>query len=82
MTATAPYPDALPSVPLLAPQVEAGQDARLLLAARLFEARKITSGQAAKMAGISRVEFITKTASLGLTAAMPSADELAGDVGE
>ncbi len=54
-------------------------EARLLLAARLFEKKRVTSGQAAEMAGISRSEFILKTGALHLESAMPAADEIAED---
>jgi uncharacterized protein (DUF1778 family) len=57
------------------------QEARLLLAARLFEERKITSGQAAEMAGLSRSDFIRKTGAMGLAAAMPGAEEIMEDAG-
>lgn len=80
-TLTIPYPDSLPSALRMSRQ-EFEQEARLLLAARLFEERKITSGQAAEMAGMERSVFLRKTASLGLTAAMPSAEEIAEDAGE
>ena len=81
MLLTIPYSDTLPAA-LRMSKDEFEREARLLLAARLFEERKICSSQAAKMAGLSRVEFLMKTGPLGLTAAMPSADEIAGDVGE
>lgn len=80
-TLTIPYPDSLPSALRMSRQ-EFEQEARLLFAARLFEERMITSGQAADMAGISRNEFLLNTARLGLTAAMPAADEIAEDAGE
>ena len=80
MLLTVPYPDSLPAA-LRMSKSEFEREARLLLAARLFTERKITSGQAAEMAGIPRTEFITKTATLNLPAAMPSADELAEDAG-
>lgn len=79
-TLTIPYPDTLPSA-LRMSKKEFEQEARLLLAARLFEERKITSGQAADMAGLSRSDFILKTGALGLAAAMPDADEIAEDAG-
>ena len=80
MLLTIPYPDSLPAA-LRMTKVEFEREARLLLAVRLFAERKITSGQAGEMAGISRVEFLTKTASFGLAAAMPSPEEIAEDVG-
>ena len=80
MHLTVPYPDSLPAS-LGMSRSEFEQEARLLLAARLFAERKISSGLAAEMAGISRIEFLTKTAAMNLSAAMPSADEIAEDVG-
>lgn len=79
-TLTIPYPDSLPDA-LRMTRKEFEQEARLLLAARLFEERKITSGQAAEMAGMSKSDFLTKTGALGLSAAMPSPDEIAEDAG-
>jgi predicted HTH domain antitoxin len=78
-TLTIPYPDSLPSA-LRMSRREFEEEARLLLAARLFEEKRITSGQAAEMVGLSRSDFLQKTASLKLTAAMPSAEELAEEI--
>lgn len=80
-TLSIPYPETLPSALRMSRQ-EFEQEARLLLAARLFEEKKITSGQAADMAGISRSEFLLKTQAFSLCAAMPAAEEIMGDVGE
>lgn len=80
MWLTVPYPDSLPAA-LRMTKTEFEREARWLLAARLFAERKITSGQAAEMAGISRVEFLTRTAAFDLSAAMPSAEEIAEDAG-
>jgi len=79
-TLTIPYPETLPSALRMSKQ-EFEQEARLLLAARLFEERKITSGQAAEMAGLSRSDFIRKTGAMGLAAAMPDAEEIMEDAG-
>ncbi len=78
---TIPYPDSLPSALRMTRQ-EFEQEARLLLAARLFEEKRVTSGQAAEMAGISRSAFLLKTGAFSLESAMPTADEIAEDVGE
>ena len=80
MLLSVPYPDTLPAAHRMT-QAEFEKEARLLLAARLFEDRKICSSQAAKMAGTTRREFLQKTNTFGLTAAMPSADEIAEDAG-
>lgn len=79
-TLTIPYPDTLPSA-LRMSRKEFEREARLLLAAKLFEERKVTSGQAAGIAGISKADFLLKTGALKLTAAMPNADEIAEDAG-
>ena len=65
MLLTVPYPDSLPAA-LRMSKSDFEREARLLLAARLFADRKVTSGQAAEMAGISRAEFLAKTAALDL----------------
>ena len=80
-TLTIPYPDSLPSALRMSRQ-EFEQEARLLLASRLFEKKMITSGQAAVMTGISKSDFLLKTRSLGLAPAMPAADEITADAGE
>ncbi len=79
-TLTIPYPDSLPDV-LRMSKEEFEQEARLLLAVRLFEEKKITSGQAAEMAGITRVAFLTRTGEFHLSAAMPSPEEILEDAG-
>lgn len=76
-----PYPDTLPSA-LRMTQEEFELEARLILATRLYEEKKITSGQAAEMTGLSRVAFLQKTASMKLAAAMPPAEDIAEDAGE
>ena len=80
MQLTIPYPDALPAA-LRMTQSEFEREARLLLAARLFEERKISSGHAAVVAGMSRIEFLRKTGPLNLSAAMPDPEEIAEDAG-
>jgi predicted HTH domain antitoxin len=42
------------------------EDAKLLLAAKLYEMGKISSGQAARLAGKSRVEFLFSLARLNV----------------
>ncbi len=81
MLLTIPYPDSLPDVLRMSRQ-EFEHEARLALAAKLFEDRKITSGQAAEIAGIAKVDFLLKTGSLNLTAGMPAPEEIAEDVRE
>jgi hypothetical protein len=80
-TLTISYPESLPDA-LRMSRREFEREARLLLAASLFGEKKLTSGQAAGMAGLSRSEFLLKTGAMGLAAAMPAPEEIAGDAGE
>lgn len=43
-------------------------EARLLLAAKLYELGRLTSGQAAKLCGVGRVEFLVSLSRLGIPA--------------
>lgn len=46
---------------------EFSEEAKLLLAAKLYEMGKISSGQAARLAGKSRVEFLFSLSRLGVS---------------
>ena len=51
------YPDSLPDLlQTTRPQFEA--EARMAMAVKLFERQRLTSGLAARLAGVSRVEFL------------------------
>ena len=45
-----------------------GEEARFLLAVKLFELGRITSGQAALLCGMSRVEFLVSLPKVGVPA--------------
>ncbi|MBI2217165.1 MAG: UPF0175 family protein [Candidatus Rokubacteria bacterium] len=47
---------------------EFSREARLLLAAKLYELGRLTSGQAARLAGVGRVELLMSLARLGVAA--------------
>ena len=53
------YPDQLPDVMNMS-QREFEANARLLLAVKLFEMQRISSGMAAELAGMDRVAFLLK----------------------
>jgi predicted HTH domain antitoxin len=81
MVLNIPYPDALPDA-LRTSRESFEREARQILALRLFELGRVTSGQAAEMAGMGRVEFLLAAGRQRLEAMMPAVDELAGDVGK
>ena len=52
-----PYPDDLESAVQLTPE-ELSAQIRLMAALKMFELGKLSSGKAAELAGLSRVEFL------------------------
>jgi len=56
---TVPYPEGLPQTLKLSDS-EFAEEVRFLASAKLFELGKISSGKAAKMAGLDRVSFLEK----------------------
>jgi hypothetical protein len=49
-------------------RAEFEQEARLAMAAKLFETGKLTSGQAARLVGMARVAFLSELGRLGVSA--------------
>lgn len=54
---------------------EFAEEARLLLAAQLYEQGKLSSGQAAKLCGKGRVDFLLSLERLGLPMSNPRPDD-------
>jgi predicted HTH domain antitoxin len=55
------------------------REASLLLAAKLFELGRLSSGQAARLACMSRVEFLLALKRVGVSAINLSAEDLKAD---
>ncbi len=57
------------------------REAKLLLAAKMFELGRLSSGRAAELCGMSRVEFLFAVGRLGVPIVQVDDDELAGELG-
>ena len=56
---------------------DAETELRMLAAVKLFELKELSSGAAARLAGVSRIEFIKRLAQYGVPVFDLSEDELA-----
>jgi predicted HTH domain antitoxin len=72
---TIPYPDTLPDDLNLSRQEFEGE-ARLALAAKWYEMGRLSSAQAAQMAGLDRVRFLLALQKLGVSFFNLDEDEL------
>ena len=76
---TIPYSDEL-LVSLKETPAEFESEARLLLAVKLYEMGRLSTGTAARLAGMSRVAFIFESERFGLSPVGVEPGELAQDV--
>ena len=75
---TIPYPnDLLLSLKVTPERFES--DARMLLAVKLYELGRVTTGIAAQIAGIDRVTFLFELGQFGLSPVGVDPDELESD---
>lgn len=75
---TIPYPnDLLLSLKVTPERFES--DARMLLAVKLYELGRVTTGIAAQIAGIDRVAFLFELGKFGLSPVGVDPDELESD---
>lgn len=70
------YPESLPAVANLSAESFA-EEARWAMAVKLYEIGRLTSGQAAMLAGCSRVVFLLNCRRYGAASVSWDADELA-----
>ncbi|MBI5397362.1 MAG: UPF0175 family protein [Verrucomicrobia bacterium] len=78
-TLTFEYPDLLPeSLHMSASEFE--REAKLAMAVKLFEMGKLSSGQAARLLGMERVEFLYELKRFGVTPVQLEPGELERDV--
>lgn len=73
------YPDLLPDAMQMS-RSEFEQEARMAMAVKLFEMGKLSSGYAARLAGMGRVEFIMSLHRYGVSPIQTPSEELAEDV--
>jgi predicted HTH domain antitoxin len=78
-TLTIPYPDDL-LLSLKESPEEFEAEARLLLAIKLYEMGRVSTGRAAEVAGMSRVQFIFSLDRFGLSPFGQAPEELAEDL--
>lgn len=78
-TITIPYPDGLPQTLKLSDS-EFIEEVRFLAAAKLYELGKISSGKAAKMAGLDRVSFLEKLGHYKIPAINIQAEEIEKEI--
>ena len=75
---TIPYSEEL-LLSLKASPAEFEAEARLLLAVKLYELGRVSTGRAAELAGMSRVDFMFALGRFGLSPTGVDPDELAED---
>ena len=73
------YPTCLPDA-LQTSIEEFEQEAKMSMAVKLFERRRISSGQAAKLVGIDRVSFLLQLHRYGVSMIDLNQEELESDI--
>jgi predicted HTH domain antitoxin len=58
----------------------AGAELRMLAAVKLFELKKLSSGAAARLAGVSRVEFLGRLGDYGVATFQQTEEELLDEI--
>ena len=73
------YPDTLPYLIQKSPE-EFEEEAKMAMAVKLFELKRISSGMAAEMAGMDRVSFLLELHRYGVEMINMEPEELASDL--
>jgi predicted HTH domain antitoxin len=73
------YPESLPDA-LAETRQEFEREAKMAMAVKLFEMKRLSSGQAAQLAGMERVTFLLRLKEFGVSAMNLEADELLTDI--
>jgi predicted HTH domain antitoxin len=76
-----PYPEDLPKTLGATPE-EFERELRFLVAAKLYEMGRISSGRAAELTGINRVEFLEGLGRYRISVLNYSLEELEREIGE
>ena len=79
MQLTIEYPESLPDILQETPE-EFAQEARLAMAIKLFERKRLSSGQASALAGMDRVLFLLTLHHYGVSMIDLSDNELESDL--
>lgn len=80
-TITIPYPETIPTAISLT-QEAFEEEARMAMAVKLFEMGRLTSGQAAALAGMSRVQFLLNCQRFGASSVFWDQAELDAEFGD
>ena len=73
------YPESFPDV-LAETRQEFETEAKLAMAAKLYELKRLSSGQAAKLIGMERVEFLLALHRVGTPVINLTKDDLISDI--
>ncbi len=76
---TVDYPDTLPDA-LQESREQFEQEARMAMAVKLFELKRISSGIAARLAGVDRVSFLLHLHRYGVPAVNFDEEEIVSDI--